>query len=339
MTERKHIKIDFCQKWRSFEYDIEPIMRALRNHYDVEISDDPDYLFCSTFGYEEQKYRDDCIRIIIVAEYIHPNFNLYDYSLSFDPIEFGDRNLQFPLWSLRVRRSRLDDPAYLTGDVREADDSLFDRDFCSFVYSTYYSAVDRTAWLDLISSYRTVDSGGLIRNNVGGPVRDKAAFLRNHKFDLAIENNITPGHCTEKLIDAFAAGQVPIYLGDPEVSRFFNKAAFIDLSDFETPEEALHEIRCIDQDKDRYLSMLREKVLTEEAERILRDAYLEDFLCHIIDQDLKDARRRPLLRHRARARHDLGAIIAYCLRKKYTLRGKLKRAWQWKEFPAPPFNF
>lgn len=334
---RRHIRIDFCQMWHGFDKENNPVTQALRKYYDVELSGDPEYLFCSTFDYEEQDYSDDCIRILIVGEYVHPNFNLYDYALSFDPIIFNDRNLQFPLWVPAVYKQGRDERSMFDHAVREADESLFERDFCSFVYSSPSTAVDRVEWLDRINGYRGVDCGGKLRNNVGGRIKDKAAFLRAHKFDLTIENNITPGHCTEKLIEAFAAHQIPIYLGDPEISRFFNKAAFIDLSDYEDPEEAIEEIRRVDTDKERYLAMLRETILTEEGRRILEPSYFEDFLCHIVDQDLREARRRPVYRSQIRARHDLGAAVAREIRLKASAKWRVCKALKWKKFPAPPF--
>lgn len=55
------------------------------------------------------------------------------------------------------------------------------------------------------------------------------AFMRRAKFGLAFENESYPGYCTEKLLQARAAGCVPIYWGDPEVTMDFNKDAFLEV--------------------------------------------------------------------------------------------------------------
>merc|ERR1712014_409495 len=95
----------------------------------------------------------------------------------------------------------------------------------------------------------------------GGPVKDKLAFLRGYRFNVAFENASHPGYCTEKLLHAFAAGCVPIYWGDPRVSRYrdssgpsdsveadFNPKALISAHDYETPELRVRHIEAVDRD-------------------------------------------------------------------------------------------
>jgi hypothetical protein len=85
---------------------------------------------------------------------------------------------------------------------------------------------------EALSKYKRVNSGGRWMNNVGGPVADKMTFDRRHKFSIACENSASPGYTTEKLVQAFAAKTIPIYWGDPLVSRVFNTKAFINVNDF-----------------------------------------------------------------------------------------------------------
>ena len=48
----------------------------------------------------------------------------------------------------------------------------------------------------------------------------------------AFENTYAPGYTTEKIMDAFASGCVPIYYGDPLVVQDFNPDSFINAHDF-----------------------------------------------------------------------------------------------------------
>ena len=48
-------------------------------------------------------------------------------------------------------------------------------------------------------------------NNIGGAVSDKFAFQQKHKFSIAFENTSYCGYCTEKIVEAFVAGTIPIY--------------------------------------------------------------------------------------------------------------------------------
>jgi hypothetical protein len=41
-------------------------------------------------------------------------------------------------------------------------------------------------------------------------------------FSVAIENSSVRGYFTEKLIDCFAAGAIPIYWGDNDISEHFS---------------------------------------------------------------------------------------------------------------------
>ena len=66
--------------------------------------------------------------------------------------------------------------------------------------------------------YKHIDSGGKYKNNIGAPVADKLAFLSEGKFNIAFENSSANGYTTEKLIEAFAAGTIPLYWGDESVS-------------------------------------------------------------------------------------------------------------------------
>ena len=59
--------------------------------------------------------------------------------------------------------------------------------------------------------------------------QDEAVALhRGYDFAIAFENKVESGYVTEKIVNAFAAGAVPIYLGDPAtVVRLFNPAAMV----------------------------------------------------------------------------------------------------------------
>jgi hypothetical protein len=63
---------------------------------------------------------------------------------------------------------------------------------------------------------------------------DKRDTISKYKFSLCLENVVYPGYITEKIIDCFVAGVVPVYLGAPDIEDFIPKDAFIDLRDFDS---------------------------------------------------------------------------------------------------------
>lgn len=49
----------------------------------------------------------------------------------------------------------------------------------------------------------------------------KACILSTYKFYLAFENSIDPSYVTEKYYQGLLSGSVPVYLGAPNVEKFY----------------------------------------------------------------------------------------------------------------------
>ena len=284
MFKRK-IKIQFVDFWDGFDIKNNEFIDVLREIYIVELSDNPEYLFYSGFGNQHLKYK--CIRIFYTGECITPNFNECDYAISFDRMTFGDRFLRIPLYNLfqyKIEYLSLFNRSAFTKEDLEKKDG-----FCSFVVSNCFADDVRAVFLDKLSAYKTISSGGRFRNNIGGAVADKKAFQAKYKFAIAFENTSYDGYCTEKLMEAFAAGTIPIYWGDPNVAKDFNPEAFINAHDYATFDEVIERVKEIDQNDSLYLKIRNANPLLVES----TDNGLSIFLYHIIDQDYKKAFRRP----------------------------------------------
>ena len=59
------------------------------------------------------------------------------------------------------------------------------------------------------------------------PIKRKEEALGDYMFSIAIENAATEGYWTEKLLDCFATGTVPIYWGAPDIRRYFDDRGII----------------------------------------------------------------------------------------------------------------
>ena len=64
------------------------------------------------------------------------------------------------------------------------------------------------------------------------PIEFKIEALKDYKYHLCIENSRTPGYFTEKLIDCFMTGTVPIYWGDPLIHEVFDTSGMIIVNSF-----------------------------------------------------------------------------------------------------------
>ena len=299
LQNMKTVRIGYTDVYPDMNPTNNVIYNALKKRYNVEIIDTSvpenrdkvEYLIYSASGKKFLDYK--CVRIFITGENLAPNFNLCDYAIGFEHMSFGDRFFRLPIYFWEQYKKDYDnmlkDRLSLGGPAPEK------REFCGIVASNNgFADPMRENFFNALSGYKTVDSGGRAYNNIGLPegVPDKNEFLKKYKFSIAYENSSYPGYCTEKLMQAFAAGNVPIYWGDSTAVQEFNEKAFINCCGL-TPEQAVEKVKEYDNDDERYLNMLREKTLLDDKlrERTLKE--FEDFLYNIFDKTPEEARQIP----------------------------------------------
>lgn len=90
--------------------------------------------------------------------------------------------------------------------------------------SLIYSGKDRTYGHKL--RHLAVDRYGHEMDH-SNRVDYKLTHLKDYRYHLVIENSRCPGYFTEKIIDAFRAGCIPIYWGDPEIVKHFDMSGII----------------------------------------------------------------------------------------------------------------
>lgn len=73
-------------------------------------------------------------------------------------------------------------------------------------------------------------------------VEKKEMALCDYMFSIAMENARYAGNFTEKIMDCFATGTIPIYSGDPTIDRFFNPDGIINLKDDFHPSQLSEEL-------------------------------------------------------------------------------------------------
>lgn len=80
---------------------------------------------------------------------------------------------------------------------------------------------------------------------------NKLLGLKEYRFSIIIENDKKSNLFTEKLIDCFLTGTIPIYWGCPNIDEFFNPFGIMIFNDIEELEEIL-----IDCNISKYNSMI-----------------------------------------------------------------------------------
>lgn len=59
------------------------------------------------------------------------------------------------------------------------------------------------------------------------PLEEKEDGLRDYMFSVCIENGVYESYFTEKILDCFATGTIPIYLGTTDINNYFNSDGII----------------------------------------------------------------------------------------------------------------
>ncbi|NHA22191.1 glycosyltransferase family 10 domain-containing protein [Helicobacter pylori] len=263
----------------------------LSQHYKIILHSNPnkpsDLVFGSPIGsarkilsYQNTK------RVFYTGENEVPNFNLFDYAIGFDELNFRDRYLRMPLYYDRLHHKAesvndttapykiksdslytLKKPSHhfkenhphLCAVVNDESDPL-KRGFASFVASNP-NAPKRNAFYDALNAIEPVTGGGSVKNTLGYNVKNKSEFLSQYKFNLCFENTQGYGYVTEKIIDAYFSHTIPIYWGSPSVAKDFNPKSFVNVHDFKDFDEAIDYVRYLHTHPNAYLDMLYENPL------------------------------------------------------------------------------
>lgn len=92
----------------------------------------------------------------------------------------------------------------------------------------------------------------------GGKFISIEESLREYRYSIVIENNITDCYFTEKLLNCFASMTVPIYIGAKKISNYFDEEGIITIDPSMSDEEILDIInRCNEEDyKKRYNAIM-----------------------------------------------------------------------------------
>lgn len=137
---------------------------------------------------------------------------------------------------------------------------------------------EKSKMISMISSNKKMCEGHLKRLEWIGRIGDqvdlygrgfneialKEEGLCDYMFSVAIENGQYETYFTEKLLDCFATGTIPVYLGAPDIGKHFNKDGIIDLT-----EE-------FDVSEDIYYSKM--DAIQENLEKAKEMEILEDFI-------------------------------------------------------------
>lgn len=240
--------------WGNHVPSTDPIVRAFIRH-GLDLTSDvrrSSVTVASVFGREHWKSRG---RVVIFSGEAFFRDRFADYSID---CRFSGRSnhLRLPPWAhnaLGSNQPRL-----------PQDEVVAPALFCNFIYSNPRSEM-RNAFFELLNAKRAVDSLGSLMNNRVEPRLSgrydehwhstKAAVLSDYRFTIAFENTELPGYTTEKMIDAWMAGSVPIYWGNPAFTVDFPPDSCLSLYEAGSLSKLVDQVLEAENEPERYAQL------------------------------------------------------------------------------------
>ena len=106
-----------------------------------------------------------------------------------------------------------------------------------------------------------------------------------------MENSNGDGYISEKIIQSFISGTIPIYYGDYLIDEYINPKAYILIKGEKDIGAKIEYIKSIDNDNEKYKSIMSENVIVDNNFTKKIDNELKLFLYNIFQQEKTKARR------------------------------------------------
>jgi len=268
----KPIKIMFTDIWFKDPNNNRFINKFRQDFgFDVEIdSNNPDYILYSIGGDSYKKYT-NAKKIFICWEPINIKNDIRLLTCDYSVTYYSDLedNIKHFYFTPIIEKS-----GFAENFIESINKPLLinKQKFCCFIISNG-SCNDRNNFFKKLCFYKKVDSfGGVMKNcDVIIPSRNEGwdreylNVIGEYKFMITFENNLNNGVITEKIYNAFKANTVPIYWGNKEIYKIFNKGSFINVHDFSNFEGVIEYIKKVDNDDNLYNEILNSVKLNNDS--------------------------------------------------------------------------
>lgn len=236
---------------------------TIQEKYNVVIDSNPDILFVGPYV-RGPRPKPAKVNVFITGEYVDENkqnsgvggidsskFDLRQWDYSFSYYDTTDTNFETPCCMRHGPWFEWIDSMTKWKPV------IYEKTkFCNFLFSNGLANVRQDFCLNL-SKYKRVDCPGKVLNNMpnfglgrGGPniYMEKIDFLKRYKFDISFENWKGKNYLTEKIIQPYIAGCIPIYWGATNIHEYFDERSFINCHSFNSFNDVIEHIQNVDSD-------------------------------------------------------------------------------------------
>jgi len=142
--------------------------------------------------------------------------------------------------------------------------------FCCFIVSNDSCNV-RNNMFHFLNKYKKVDSYGKYANNMQFVIpylywtEEFREIISKYKFIICFENNKQDTYSTEKIVNPYVAGSIPIYWGSSHIHKVFNKNTMLYLENdtIESYQKIINEIIELDNSDEKYIEFINRKPITD----------------------------------------------------------------------------
>jgi hypothetical protein len=258
--QRTHVPITLHSFWE-FDHDGEKegiislfsyIFQFVNNYKEIQIY--------SVFGDTPSRQEPDILYVQFSGESYFNSPNLFNVNfIPENPIN-AENVVLFPFGAFQIYMNTFTVPGYDLNVFLKPREYTNPTRFCLFAVSNASCKV-RNDFFQELSKYKQVDSCGSVMNNMGfrcpgiHSSKEQLDFISQYKFMICFENKSQPHYFTEKLMNAYYGGTIPIYWGDPRVFEYINRDAILYLKPDFTKEDLtilINEIIGLDNDDEAY---------------------------------------------------------------------------------------
>lgn len=235
----------------------------LKNFKITKDINEANVLFESVFGNTLANIKKWKYKILFSGEPYLTNSDKYD--LLMYSHETTRNIVDLPLYTVYMHGNSL-----LNRVINRLPISKVPEKFCCFIVSNE-SCTTRNNMFHYLNQYKKVDSCGRYANNTNFVIQHSywseefRDFIGKYKFIICFENNKQATYSTEKIVNPYLAGSIPIYWGSSHIHKVFNRNSMLYLENesIESYQKIINEIIELDNSDEKYLEFINRPPITD----------------------------------------------------------------------------
>uniref|UniRef100_A0A6C0HTQ8 Fucosyltransferase C-terminal domain-containing protein n=1 Tax=viral metagenome TaxID=1070528 RepID=A0A6C0HTQ8_9ZZZZ len=139
------------------------------------------------------------------------------------------------------------------------------------------NGIERNYFCDKLEKHFEIDYAGSYKNNVPRVIdmydtEKFQEFVSQYKFIVSMENTKEYNYITEKIVNGFLSGNIPVYWGSDNVSKNFNIDRFINVENMndDTIDNVICRMKELMDDEEEYLKMVNNNIFPNENNKLTR---------------------------------------------------------------------